>query len=253
MSFSQTSGRFRCVRLLQVTLPVSFYNVVDGWNNELQFTWGGTPTVDTIVIAGGQYEPQELVDALNAQLDAATSTSGVYRFVVPSNFYIYRRLRFENGDATNNFIIHDQVTAAAGQGVPTRGIRALLGLTGERTVAPSGNVTFNCLADFRGPTALYLDIDVGSVQISSGIINWQNRHSFLVPILAPFGETAYFADMKDYKQGERADNAALSQVRVTWRAAIPDYTAFTSAGTPVTVSYPLDFGCIPHHFLLELD
>lgn len=244
--FAETSRNIKCLKLLSVTVPRSYYAIVAGYSSRFEFNYNTTDYA--ITIPDGTYSGADLVTTMNALIATATS---VATLTVTYNA-INNKLTFNNASA-NTWTIYNQITGYSAT-FPNPGIRQVLGMqsTGAIIMLTGTSATLPLQVNMSIPQYLYFMVKSGSANISAGIVDWEVRRQFVVPMAdAPYLGYKSWTVNEEFSQCELFDNQQIRIIHVEWDHGIPDLTAINSSAATVTQVYPLNFNGIDHQLIFE--
>jgi len=231
---------FRTIELKAAVVPRTFYTVVSGWNAAFQFSWNSTDFVATV--AEGYYDATTLAAALAAAMNTAASTTGI------AVTYLSLTNKFQFGATGATLIIYNQATGYGAGIFPYPGAGVLYGIpdtSADITILTGNTSTMANQANLSDPKYLYLDVDIGIAQMSEGIVDTRERHSFVVDMdVEPMYYVTQYVNTH-YPQCERSDGKKLRNLHIRWSANL-FATSTDSGGVTTDYEYPLSFNGIPH-------
>lgn len=164
------------VRVLSLTLPISFYNI-SSRNNIVYFSVGATPYVATLT--EGNYDASTMAVELKARMDAA---SGSVFTVVPST--ATGKFTVSVAAGTFRFTFGTNTSSSAGPS---------LGFTLDGTLAASQ--VGDSVMQLNYPARVYLTIE--TLSINSYVSGIQNC-IMAIPVTGEFGDTITYFDQSQY-------------------------------------------------------
>lgn len=243
--FHEDTTNVRCLKLLSLLVPRSFYAVVAGWSQRFEWTEGAS-TARSVNLPEGTYDGATLATTLSGLVSAVTGGFTV-TYDEATN-----KLTFVNasgGDITLGTNITGLTTT-----FPDPGVNTILGLSGQLTLAITTGNSFTApnMVNMSVPSYLFVTISSGSVNNSRAIRDWYMRRQFMVS----FGDTPYLGYKEQpvnsqFCQGERIDNQVFRNILVKWRTGIANVVVTNSSAATQEKEYPLSFNGVDHQMIFE--
>lgn len=249
-----TTKPYRTAEFKWCCLPNSWYNVTNGWNTRIQFSY------NTVSYSAdydpGFYDGTLLASTLADAMNTAASAGGDIEVR-----YNTMNGKIEFQTTTSDLIVYSGTQKFGGLGLPDPhpGTGLMLGapvtrndIIVESAFAPAGSgwFSFPGVLDLAYPRNLLLDIQAGSANSTEGVLTWYDRHSYIIPITCnPMEFTQHFINAT-FNMCERSDGRSVRKFHIKWESDL--ILSFVDGAETKQVRYPLTFNGVNHAFLLRL-